>query len=126
MGLNHEMKSLFNQGHVVHKSQEDIFTLIHQGKLASVRDRIEKEEISPDLRNKEGKTLLEYAHIYRQDAIAQFLISKAASIEYKLNQAITNTDANNEGEATNTNDTHQEVENKVTGGVETPNICILL
>lgn len=75
------IKPCLNQKPVIHRSKENTFDLIHQGKFESVGNQIEKKEISADLRHEKSQTLLEYAHIYRQDKIVELLISKGATLQ---------------------------------------------
>jgi ankyrin repeat protein len=74
-------KNLFDDNQTpVSAPKQDIFDLVHTGKLRVLSSEIEKG-ISVNTANSKGQTLLHYALIYHQIGIAKFLISKGANID---------------------------------------------
>jgi len=69
--------------------EEDVFTLIHQGKLIEVYNAIKNKSIDPNHRNDKGQSLLYYAILYKQIDIAKELVKSGASLDTADNKGTT-------------------------------------
>ncbi|WPY01909.1 Ankyrin repeat domain-containing protein (plasmid) [Candidatus Trichorickettsia mobilis] len=74
---------------VVYVESIDIFTLIYQGNLISVRKAIKNGDISLYHRNDQGQTPLHWAVLYNQIEIAKELVTLGASLDVTDNKGNT-------------------------------------